>query len=282
MPDATRPARLAERLRASIARSYLAAVVERFFALDIFDRSFALAAQAFVALLPLEIVLVGLITDDGPDAITHALGDRFGLDMVSRGAIRQLFAPSGTVVAFSWLALVISLFSAFSLSRRFSRTYAAIFDVPRLTHAQSWRGLLWVAVQAALLIVASMIRSVRRDQGLLIALVALAVLLVLWFVADVAGLWLLVPSAGSRLRLVSAAVSAVGRIGIATWAALYLPRSLSEQAAQFGPIGVTFAIFTYILFCALVYVGAPLLVTTWVSWRSARATGSPYRARTGT
>jgi hypothetical protein len=99
-------------------------------------------------------------------------------------------------------------------------------------------------------------------------------LLVLWFSADVAGLRLLVPSAPIRLMVASAVVSSLGRAGIAVWAYVYMPRSLSGQAEQYGPIGVTFALFTYILAGVLVYVVAPLLVTTWVRWRAERATSA--------
>jgi len=61
---------------------------------------------------------------------------------------------------------------------------------------------------------------------------------------------------------------------MAAWAAVYMPRTLDGQAAQYGPIGVTFAIFTYLLVAALVYVCAPLVVTTWVAWRLGRTAAS--------
>ena len=115
----------------------------------------------------------------------------------------------------------------------------------------------------------------RRDNGLLIALLALVGLLLLWFAADMAGLRLLVPTVGTGLIAASAAASTLGRLGIALWAAVYMPTSLSDQAAQFGPIGVTFAIFTYILAGVIVYVGAPLTVTTWVQWRADRQAATP-------
>jgi hypothetical protein len=50
-----------------------------------------------------------------------------------------------------------------------------------------------------------------------------------------------------------------------------MSRSLDQQAQQYGPIGVTFSLFTYILVAVFVYVGAPLLVTTWQSWRTGKA-----------
>ncbi len=256
-------------VRARLLDSYPAAVVRRFFELEMLDRAFALAAQAFVALLPLVIVVVSVFVADSADVIANSIGDRFALDDAARQALRVLFEHPGTA-AISWLAIVISLLSAFSLSRRLARAYAAIFDVPPLPRRQSWHGLVWIALQVTLFIVASVLRDVREGSGPGIALLAVAGLLVLWFAADVAGLRLLVPNASVRLVAASAVVSSLGRAGIAVWAYVYMPRSLSQQAEQYGPIGVTFAIFTYLLAGVLVYLVAPLIVTTWQTWRAER------------
>lgn len=256
-------------LRDRIRQSYPAAVVERFLALELLDRSFALAAQAFVALLPLVIVVVSVVVADSTDAIADSIGDRFGLDDAARSAIRVLFDHSGTATV-SWMAIAISLISAFSLSRRLARAYASIFGVPPLDRRRNWHGLVWIGLQVTLMILASMLRSLRADSGPLIAVVAVAALLVLWFVADLAGLMLLVPSAPRRLMAASAVLSSLGRATIALWAFVYMSRSLESQAEQYGPIGVTFALFTYMLVGVLVYLIAPLLVTTWVTWRRNR------------
>lgn len=257
-------------LLAWLRGSYPFAVVRRFFDLELLDRAFGLAAQAFVALLPLVIVVVSALFVDAPQAIANSIGDRFGLDDAARGAIRLLFADSGAARSISWLAVTISILSAFSLSRRLARVYASIFGVPPLARSQTWRGLVWVGLQVALFVSASVLRDVRRDNGVLLAVLATLALLALWFAVDVAGLRLLVPSVRMPLVVASAITSSLGRFGIAIWAAVYMPRSLSDQAAQFGPIGVTFAIFTYLLAGVLVYVCAPLIVTTWVQWREGR------------
>jgi membrane protein len=269
VPDASDSPGVVDKVRGWIEESYPAAVFRRFFELELLDRSFGLAAQAFVALLPLVIVTVSAFVTDSADVIANSLGDRFGLDDAARTALRVLFDHPG-VAAISWLAVVISVLSAFSLSRRLARVYAVIFDVTPLPRSKSWHGLVWIVLQVALFIVASMLRQVREGSGPVLAILAVAALFLLWFVADVAGLRLLVPSARVRQVTASAVVSSVGRAGIAIWAYFYMPRSLSQQAEQYGPIGVTFAIFTYLLAGVLVYLVAPLIVTTWVRWRAER------------
>lgn len=265
MPDPADPAGVVARSRGWFEASYPGAVVRRFLGLELLDRSFALAAQTFVALLPLVIVVVSVFVDDSATTISYAIGDRLGLDAAARAALRVLFEHSGTA-AVSWVAILISVLSAFSLSRRLSRTYAVIFEVPALPRSKGWHGLVWIVLQVTLLVGTSMLRDLREGNGPFWAATAALGLLVLWFAADVAGFRLLVPSAPTRLMAASAVVSSLGRLLIAAWAAIYMPGALSQQADQYGPIGVTFALFTYILVGVLVYVIAPLLVTTWVKW----------------
>ncbi len=182
----------------------------------------------------------------------------------------MLFDHPGTA-AISWLAILISLLSAFSLSRRLARTYAVIFEVAPLPRGKSWHGLVWIVLQVTLFVGASLLRDLRSGSGVILATTAIVGLLVLWFARGrrgTHGCWC--PAAPVRMVVASAVVSSLGRAGIAVWAYLYMPRSLSSQADQYGPIGVTFALFTYILVGVLVYVVAPLIVTTWVRWRADR------------
>jgi len=116
----------------------------------------------------------------------------------------------------------------------------------------------------------SSLRDLYRSHGGLVEVLAVVALLGTWFFVDWFGVRLLVPQAPNRLVVASAVVSGAGRLGVTAWAAVYMPTAMSEQAAQYGPIGVTFTIFTYLLVNVIVYVGAPLLVTTWVAWRRER------------
>ncbi len=135
-----------DRLRAWVLDSYVVAVVRRFFRLELLERSFGLAAQAFVALLPLVIAIVSVFVEDSGETISNQIAARYGLDDFARQAIRSLFTATSDVVTVSWLALAMSVLSAFSLSRRLARTYAAIYEVPPLGRKQTWRGFVWIAL----------------------------------------------------------------------------------------------------------------------------------------
>ncbi|MBK9738861.1 MAG: hypothetical protein IPO93_05020 [Actinobacteria bacterium] len=248
--------------------SYPAAVVRRFFELELLDRCFGLAAQAFVSMLPLLIVVVSLFMGGKQDLLATSMNERFGLVGAAELAVRALFQAPAEIVTISWLAVTMSLLSAFALSRRLSRVYGSIFGLPSMARSEVWRGLVWIGLQLILFAAASQLRGVRRDSGVILAAVAIVVLLAVWFLGDMAGLRLLVPSIPRSVLVPSAILTGVGRVGLAAWGAIYMPRSLSEQADQFGPIGVTFALFTYILAGVFVYTGGPLLASVWLRRRS--------------
>jgi hypothetical protein len=270
LPDPARPPGIGvlSRLRDRARDSYPAAVVRRFFELELLDRSFGLAAQVFVALLPLIIVIVSVMLDPNSDFIPSQISERFGLAGAADSAVRMLFSAPGPERAISWLAVVVSLLSAFSLSRRLSRTYGMIFGLPSLRRNQLWRGIAWIVLQMLLFGLASELRSVRRDEGDLLAMLAGIVLLVVWFFGDMAGVKLLVPSISRRLLVPTALLGSVGSLALSVWSAAFMPRTFSAQAEQFGPIGVTFALFTLILAATLVIVVAPLMVAVWDHRRS--------------
>lgn len=243
--------------------SYPTAVIRRFFELELLDRTFGLAAQLFVAMLPLIIVVVSVTLDPNSDFIPTQISERFGLYGAADSAVKALFNAPADVQAISWLAIVMSLLSAFSLSRRLSRTYGMIFGIPSLRRTELWRGLVWIGLQIVLIVLASQLRDVRREQGDLLAGLAGIVLLIAWFLGGLAGVKLLVPSIRRGLLVPTAILGSLGSLGLAAWSAVFMPKAFSDQALQFGPIGVTFALFTLLLGATLVILMAPLSVAVW-------------------
>ena len=243
-----------------IRDSYPFAVFRRFFELELLDRSFGLAAQAFVALLPLLILIVAVFAGSDGSVIADQLIERFGLEGAAADAVSSLFDSPAPTFVISWTALLITSYSAFSLSRKLSRAYGSIFQIPSLLPQQLWRGLVWVLLQVARFAISAGLRNLWRDSGFELGLLAGLGIFVFWFLAEYAGIRLLVPSINRQLLLPAAVLSSVGHMGMIAWAAIYMPRTLQTQAEQFGPIGVTFSLFTLILVGVVVMLVAPLLV----------------------
>jgi len=246
-----------------VEASYPFAALRRFLDLELLDRSFGLAAQVFVALLPLVIVVVVVFTAGDSQLIAEQAIDRFGLAGAAEAAVRALLTPPSGARALSWMAVLLVSLSAFSLARRISRVYGSIFGLPSLQRSELWRGLVWILLQVALLAGASFLRTIHREFGVLGSALAIVTLLTVWFFGDVAGYRLLVPTVPRRLLVPTAIMSTIGRVGVGLWSALYMPATLNNQAEQYGPIGVTFALFTLILVSVVVNLTAPVIVTVW-------------------
>lgn len=226
---------------------------------ELLDRAYTLAAQSFVVLIPLILVIVSSLTGPQSDAVVvEELIDRFGLVGAAAQAVRDLIVIR--VEGVYWLGLLVTLYSAFVLGRRVSRTYNRIWGTPLLPASQAWRSVVWIVVQVVLVLALSELRDVARDSGGLATIVLGSLILLLWGVSEYGIQRMFTRGAVARNRLAWAAVLVcVGRIGIVVWSALYLSSSLTRQAESFGPIGVVFALFTLIFAYWLVVLFATQL-----------------------
>jgi uncharacterized BrkB/YihY/UPF0761 family membrane protein len=272
---AASPSRLLRRAGAVVEQSVLGDFLGEVGRIRLLDLAYTLSAQAFVALIPLVLVVTGLFTGNGEDAlVAQELVDRFGLAGAAQASIRVLFQTPGAGTGLYWAGLLITLYSAFVLSRRVGRAYAQIWDVKPLPAGQQvWRGLTWIAIQVTMLLLASGLRSFGRAHGTAVEIVALVCLLLVWAASEFAAQRLLTAGQVARDRLVVAAgLVSLGRLGVGLWSAVYLPNSLSRQSEQYGPIGVVFGLFTWIFASLLVLLVMTLLaavltrrpVATWL------------------
>ncbi len=239
------------------------------------DLAYTLSAQAFVALIPLVLVVTGVFTGADDDAlVARELADRFGLAGAARVAMNQLFQTPGAGSGVYWTGLLITLYSAYVLSRRVGRAYALLWDVRALPVSQQWwRGLSWIAIQVTMVLLVSGLRSFGRDHGTTLEIVALVLLMAVWGGSEYAAQLLLTAGQVARQRLlVAAGLVSLGRLGVGIWSAVFLPNSLARQAEQYGSIGVVFGLFTWILASVLVLLVMTLLaavltrrpVATWL------------------
>ncbi len=107
------------------------------------DVAYTIAAQSFVALIPLVLVVTAAFLGRGDQAVvSRQLIDRFGLVGAARQAVQVLFETPGAGSGVYWFGILLSLYSAFSLSRRVARAYVTIWDVRPLPVNRQWVGLV--------------------------------------------------------------------------------------------------------------------------------------------
>lgn len=234
-------------------------VAERAGELEVLDRSYTLAAQTFVAMIPLILVITALIAGaDSDSLVADELIERFGLVGAAARTMRELIVVQREGVYL--LGAVVTLYSAFVLARRTSRTYNMIWRTPMLAPAQQWRSLLWILIQVLMVAAVTQLRDVARESGAGAGVLLALVVLLLWGASDYLCQWLFTQGAVARRRLVTAAVLVcIGRIGMVVWSSAYLSSSLAKQAVAYGPIGVVFSLFSGLFVMWMVLLGATLV-----------------------
>jgi membrane protein len=232
--------------------------VSRVGQLELLDRAYTLAAQTFVALFPLILAIAAGVTAPGSNVVAEEVIRRFGLAGAAAEAVQDLIVVRAQ--GYYWLGLILTCYAAFTLSKRASRAYNAVWETPQIPVRGQWRALVWILVQLLMIVVVTELRAVVKSSGVPLALLTAVVILVGWFAVEVFTQNLLTQGLVARHRiLVAAGFATVGRLGIVVWSAAFLTPSIVRQATAYGPIGVVFALFTGLLVYWIVLLGATLL-----------------------
>jgi membrane protein len=237
-------------------------LVDPLLRLNLIDRSLALGAQAFSALIPLMIVLES--AQRGNDSMASDLIERFGLSGDAADVVRDTFTATegqDTVTAFSVVLLVVSVLS---FTRRLQRLYEETWGFETRGLRGTAAGLLWLACFAAYVSLhPALDELVPRRGGMLLSLAG----------AFAVGLFTPYLLLGRRLRwrrlVLQAALTAGGLAGLGIWSAVYMPRAIESSASAYGSIGVAFAMLTWLWGLGMVLVAAAVYGSPQMQWRRA-------------
>ncbi len=226
---------------------------ERFVAVQGIDRAMAIAAQGYSAFLPLLIVYASLLPRSDNKSFADLLIKRFELTGSSAASVQQAFAPSGAVESsVTALGILLLLVSTLAFTRGLQRLYEGAYGLPTLGVRNTLRALLWLTTIAAIVTLRPVV--VEPLSGWLLVAATLIIGTVTWLLTP----YLLLGRRVRPLRLLPAAIlSAIGMAGVGVWSVIWMPHTLATSAAQFGIIGIGFAMLTW-----FVAVAAVLVVTT--------------------
>ena len=236
----------ARRSRAAGRMNLLAAVVaavRRFIAIDGYDRALALAAQAFVAVVPLLLVVAAWAPHDVRERAGDWLVLGLGLDDATAGAVRELVArPPDAAEPVTVVGLGLLVVSVLGFARSLQRTVEAAWDLPRSGLWGYGPGVLGSAVfvgdVVALVVLVDVVAPLHLNVVVVTVVRSVAATLVWWPV-----LRLLVGGrVGWRDLFPGAVVAGVGQALVMTLGSLALRPVLVGQAQRFGAIGVAFTI----------------------------------------
>ena len=241
--------------------------VARFLGVQGVDRAMALAAQAFSALVPLLIVYSAVVSHGQGSDFAETLIDRFDLHGAAAQTVRQAFTSSETVEdTGSVLGGFLLLISALSFARGMQRLYEGAYGLGTLGMRNSHHGLAWLA----LVVLYTSLRPVVAglfDGVVLRTTASLVLAAVLWTATP----YLLLGRRVSwRLLLPGAWLAAVGMTALGATSVIWLPRTISSSADQFGTMGVAFALLSWLVAAGFVLVGTATLGAVTSEWLDRR------------
>ncbi|MFI7062384.1 YhjD/YihY/BrkB family envelope integrity protein [Kribbella sp. NPDC050124] len=225
-----------------------------------YDRALTIAGQAFIALVPLLIVVATLLSSSDAEAIGDWMIERFNLSGTTADAVRSLFArPPSSSGGLTVLSVLTVLVSASSFARSIQRTYELAWDLPARGLRRTVDGIQGAVMLLASLVALAAIASLADDLpgGVLVTLVAQTCAAVPgWWL----GTWLLLSRRVAwRLLLPGAVVSAVAQTVVSTAGASYVPYLIERNTERYGVIGAAIAIISWLVILALVIVASAVV-----------------------
>ena len=235
-------------------------LVRVFLAVDGRDRVLMLAGQAFIAVIPLLIVVATVSGTGGASAVGSYLVARFDLDGSAEASVRTLFdRPPDATGGLTLLSAVVLLWTTNSFARSLQRTFAAAWDLPRAGLRGTAHRSVGLVVLLVVLFGMSWIGAVLQEGPLLtplVVLVQLAVLVGGWALAS----HLMLGRRVSLRRLLPGAVASGAVQLLVGWGtALWLPGLVARNADNYGVIGAALALVSWLIVVSASIVASAVL-----------------------
>ncbi|MFG3489902.1 MULTISPECIES: YhjD/YihY/BrkB family envelope integrity protein [unclassified Streptomyces] len=259
MPGKRTAAALAARWRHLRARAehrlpVLTEIASRLLGGNLLDAGTRLAAQAFLAAVPLLFAVAAFAPAAVRDQLRDSLRAMFGLSGESDAELQKVLNGSGdeelreTTGA---VGLVVALVSATSFSRAMARVCERAWALPKArTRVAVWRWVVWLL---ALLLVVLVQGPLRDGFG-----AGLWLGVPVFFLVSV-GIWmwtqhLLLAKRVPWLPLLPGAVlAAVATSALSLTARLYMPAALDKALAEYGSLGLVLTMLSWlIVVCAAI------------------------------
>lgn len=230
------------------------------------ERAMVIAAQAFIAVVPLLVLTVALVPGDEGDDFGERVVERFDLTGEVANSVRQLFEPVGDVAGnTTLLSIVLLLVSGYTFARRIQGLYLTSWQLPGNGMRAAWRPLGWMAVLGCYIGFLPLLGEIEPGHRPLIA----AASFLFWLWTPYA---LLAGRVAWRALIPTAALTSLGMAGVSVYSTIYMSHAITVSTERFGPIGAAFAVVSWLIAVALVIVVAAVLGAT-IAQRAAASDG---------
>jgi membrane protein len=268
-----------DQLRRRFETSFAVRAFDRFSAIDGKTRGLVIAGQAFTRLIPLFILVASLGShDSGRGSIADSLILRFHLGGSAATAVRDLFnRPPGATGTLGIVSIVVLLFSLLSLTRALQGVFESAWGFEPQGFRGTLNGLSGTGLFVTEAIVLTMLAAALHGAPaatVLNAVIRFGAAFGLWLALQFLLLSRRVPWRDLRL---AALVAAIGQSVFSFGSAIYMPHLISKDASNYGIIGVTLALITWLIALSvgiviIAVVGAELAGVPALDTIEARAT----------
>ncbi|MEU9855471.1 YhjD/YihY/BrkB family envelope integrity protein [Streptomyces sp. NPDC047974] len=237
-------------LRAGAERRFpvLTEVTERLVGGNLLDAGTRLAAQAFLAAIPLLFALAAFAPTPVRDQLRESLRAMFGLTGAADQELQQVFdrtADDAVRETTGAVGALVALVSATSFSRAMARVCERAWGLPKAgTRIAAWRWAVWLL---ALVVVVFLQAPIRDGFG------AGAWLGVPLFFLLATGVWLwtqhlLLANRVPWLPLLPGALlGAAASTALGVTARLYMPGALNRALAEYGSLGLVLTLLSWLI-----------------------------------
>jgi membrane protein len=236
------------------ADSVLGRIWARLIELEFIDRSVALAAKAFVALFPLILAVSAFAPSGVSQAMREGLRDRLSLSGTSADAVSEsLVTAEAFRSATGFFGVLLLVFYATTFATALQRVFLRAWRRPPSRGIKQIRGLAWIGGAMGYLLMISGVRWLLDGDlaDRVSVVIALAGSFALWLWSQYV---LLYGQVRWRALVAPAAAIAGGTALFALSTAIWLPRSLEVNQAQFGFFGVAMTLVSWLVGSAFVIV----------------------------
>ncbi|MEU5685111.1 ribonuclease BN [Streptomyces venezuelae] len=245
-------------LTATRARPLAARAVRQLVGVNILDLATRLAAQAFLAALPMLIAVASFCPPGWRHELRRSLRSLFGSGGTEAAMLDQVYAGDPqTMNSWGAASVLVALLSATAFSRALQRL------CERCWHLQAsgmrillWRWALWLFVWLTALFFQGLLHDGFGAGPVLgIPLQAVGAVLMWWWTQHL----LLAGRVPWRPLLPGALLAGTGVVVFSQVAAVWLPGALQRSVERYGPLGSVFTLLSWlIVFFTVVAAGIAL------------------------